>query len=47
MAAAIDRYLRFAIQSGASDFHLSLAREPTVRLHGTLRKLKLPIPTAL
>jgi twitching motility protein PilT len=41
--AVIDRYLRFAVQAGASDLHLTLGREPTVRLHGTLRKLKLPI----
>ncbi|MBI3410576.1 MAG: type IV pilus twitching motility protein PilT [Planctomycetes bacterium] len=37
--AALDRYLRFAVQSGASDLHLSLDREITLRLHGTLRKV--------
>jgi twitching motility protein PilT len=40
--AALDRYLRFAVQSGASDVHLCLGREPTVRLFGTLRKLRNP-----
>ena len=40
--AAIDRFLKFAVQSGASDLHLTPAREPTVRLHGTLRKLNMP-----
>ncbi len=37
--AVLDRYLKFAAQAGASDMHLSLEREPTVRLHGTLRSL--------
>jgi twitching motility protein PilT len=39
--AALDRFLKFAVQSGASDLHLTPAREPTVRLHGTLRKLNV------
>jgi twitching motility protein PilT len=38
--AVLDRYLKTAVQIGASDLHLSLGREPTVRFHGTLRKLK-------
>ncbi len=41
--AVIDRYLGFAVKSGASDFHMCLGREPSVRLHGTLRKLNAPI----
>jgi twitching motility protein PilT len=41
--AILDRYLKFAAQSGASDLHMCLAREPTVRLHGQLRKLNAPI----
>ncbi len=41
--ALLDRYLKFAVQSGASDLHLSLGREPTVRLHGALQKIKAPI----
>ena len=39
--AAVDRFLKFAVQSGASDLHLTPSREPTVRLHGTLRKLNV------
>ena len=41
--ALLDRYLKFAVQAGASDLHLSLGREPTVRLHGVLQKIKAPI----
>jgi twitching motility protein PilT len=41
--AALDRFLRFSVQSAASDLHLSPGHEPTVRLHGTLRKIKAPI----
>jgi twitching motility protein PilT len=43
--ANLDRYLRFAAQSGASDLHLSLGREPTLRLHGALRKFNQPALT--
>ena len=42
MAAVLDRYLKFAVQYGASDLHMCLGREPTVRLFGTLRKIKVP-----
>jgi twitching motility protein PilT len=38
--AVLDRFLRFAVQAGASDLHLTPGREPTVRLHGLLRKIK-------
>jgi twitching motility protein PilT len=41
--AVLDRYLKFAVQSGASDLHLCLDREITVRLNGTLRKLQVPM----
>lgn len=44
--AALDRYLKFAVQSGASDLHLSLNREVTLRLHGGLRKIQGPQLTA-
>jgi twitching motility protein PilT len=37
--AALDRFLRFAVQAGASDLHLTLGREPTLRLHGSLRRI--------
>jgi twitching motility protein PilT len=39
----LDRYLKFAAQSGASDLHVSPVAEPTVRLHGMLRKLNAPL----
>lgn len=40
----LDQLLRFAVQAGASDLHVSPMREPTLRLHGGLRKLKhLPL----
>jgi twitching motility protein PilT len=39
---ALDRFLKFAVDRGASDLHLSLNREMTVRLHGTLRKIQGP-----
>jgi twitching motility protein PilT len=38
--AVLDRFLRVAIQAGASDLHLTPGREPTVRLYGQLRKIK-------
>jgi twitching motility protein PilT len=41
--AVLDRFLKFAAQSGASDLHVCQAREPTVRLNGTLRKLSAPV----
>src|SRR5262249_29527517 len=41
--AVLDRFLKFAVQSGASDLHLTLGREPTVRLHGMLRKVHAPV----
>jgi twitching motility protein PilT len=40
--AVLDRFLKFAAQAGASDLHLSLAREPTLRLNGMLRTLQAP-----
>ena len=41
--AVLDRFLKFAVQSGASDLHMTLGREPTVRLFGTLRKVHAPV----
>jgi twitching motility protein PilT len=40
--AVIDRLLKFVAQSGASDLHVTPCREPTVRLHGQLRKVSAP-----
>jgi twitching motility protein PilT len=39
--ATIDRFLKFAVQSGASDLHITPGREPAVRLHGVLRRLNV------
>src|SRR5262245_55922468 len=38
----LERFLKVAVQAGASDLHLSPGCVPTVRLHGTLRKLNAP-----
>src|SRR5262245_22006095 len=40
--AVLDRYLKFAVQCGASDLHMPLGREPSVRQHGSLRKANVP-----
>lgn len=40
---ALDRFLKFAVDASASDLHVSPMREPTLRLHGTLRKLNAPV----
>jgi twitching motility protein PilT len=37
--AVLDKFLKFAVQSNASDLHMTLGREPTVRLYGTLRSV--------
>src|SRR5262249_21372626 len=44
--AVLDRYLKFAVQCGASDLHLPLGREPTGRQHGRLRKASVPALSA-
>ena len=41
--AKIDRLLKFAVDSKASDLHISVGTEPTVRLYGQLRKVKWPV----
>ena len=43
--AKIDRLLRFAVDNDASDLHISVGVEPTVRLHGMLRKVKWQVMT--
>jgi twitching motility protein PilT len=40
--AALEKFLKFAVQAGASDLHVSPSCVPTVRLHGALRKLNAP-----
>ena len=39
----IDELLTFAKEAGASDLHLSAGSTPMVRIHGSMRKLNLPI----
>ena len=43
--AKIDRLLKFAVDNKASDLHISVGAEPTLRLHGRLRKVKWPVLT--
>ena len=35
--AEIDRYLKFMVETGASDFHLGVGLRPTFRVNGTVR----------
>ncbi|MEM9560194.1 MAG: ATPase, T2SS/T4P/T4SS family, partial [Planctomycetota bacterium] len=39
----IDRLLDTVVKSGASDLHLTVGRQPTVRLHGGLRNLQTKV----
>ena len=39
----INDLLGYAIESGASDLHLSVGSHPMVRIHGEMKKLQLPI----
>lgn len=39
----IDRLLDTVVQSGASDLHLTVGRQPTVRLHGHLKNLQTKV----
>lgn len=41
----IDRLLETVIRQNASDLHLSVARKPTIRLHGRLRELNTKVLT--
>jgi len=43
MASKIDQLLDYALESGASDLHLSVGATPMVRINGTMRKLNLPL----
>jgi twitching motility protein PilT len=42
MTLGIAQLLRFTIEQGASDLHLSAGQPPLVRIHGDLRRLELP-----
>ena len=39
----INDLLGYALESGASDLHLSVGSHPMVRIHGEMKKLQLPI----
>jgi len=42
----IQELLQFAVDQGASDLHLSTGSIPMIRVHGRMKKLNLPAPTA-
>jgi twitching motility protein PilT len=42
MLPTLPQLLRFAIEHGASDLHLSAGQPPLARVHGDLRRLELP-----
>ena len=42
MSFSIERMLNYALESGASDLHLSTGSIPMVRIHGDMKKLQLP-----
>lgn len=42
MSFSIERMLNYALDSGASDLHLSTGSIPMVRIHGDMKKLQLP-----
>ncbi len=39
----IDSLLKFSVEQGASDLHLSVGTVPMIRLHGALKKLNMPV----
>ena len=40
--ANIKELLKYSLDSGASDLHLSVGSIPMVRIHGDMKKLQLP-----
>jgi len=42
----LDDLLRFAVKQDASDLHLSTGSVPMIRVHGRMRKLNIPAPSA-
>ena len=42
----LDELLAFAVEQGASDLHVSSGSIPMIRVHGRMKKLNLPAPTA-
>jgi len=45
MSAEISKLLKWVVEKGASDLHLTAGIPPTVRIHGDLRPLNLPVLT--
>ena len=43
MSSSIKQMLKYTLDAGASDLHLSVGSIPMVRIHGDMKKLKLPI----
>jgi len=39
---SIDQLLKYSLDSGASDLHLSVGSIPRIRIHGEMHKLQLP-----
>lgn len=46
MAVALSQLLHLVVEKGASDLHLTVGLPPTVRLHGSLRQLNVPVLTS-
>jgi twitching motility protein PilT len=46
MLPSLPQLLRFAIEHGASDLHISAGQPPLARVHGDLRRLELPSVSA-
>ena len=42
MSVTIEKLLEYALDSGASDLHLSTGSIPMIRIHGEMKKLELP-----
>ena len=45
MTLNIDKLLNYALESGASDLHLSVGSKPMVRINGTIKSLNLDVLT--
>lgn len=43
---SVPKLLEYAVKQGASDLHLSTGSVPMIRVHGRMRKLNIPAPTA-
>jgi twitching motility protein PilT len=43
---SFDELLKFAVEQNASDLHMSTGSIPMIRVHGRMKKLNLPAPTA-